>query len=438
MTTTIDELQHKVALQKTRLPGMYGDVDFGRRPERFTDDPDAETAMRSELAHERPRLLADKNQVATIEAFTMLGDSVADAYAALFPQLGFRKIIDLLEQACAHGIDSVGDAPPELVTLLEEMERIPDWVDMELVEKGARLQRNISANAIPYAIRAGFVGTFMNSYAALPMALTGGLDKKSAAQRIKETAAFDAGSVLPGALDRYGYGFKAAAKVRLVHSMVRYHVLSRGQWDSAVYGIPIPQSDQMSAGATPNLLLSLRVLRSGRDEFTPDERARVEFARYSAYLLGLPEELLPDHPRRIVDVMATRHATLRKAFDDDTCGALLRATMDAYLEPDTSIRSRVRDRFEKSFAKEFFIRRLLAGDNDRAKQVGVGLTRADKLRAACVALMIGARMAIYRRLLAVPATAGAADARLVRKLNRVLGRLGHAEFTTDATNYRHV
>jgi len=30
------------------------------------------------------------------------------------------------------------------------------------------------------------------------------------------------------------------------------------------------------------------------------------------------------------------------------------------------------------------------------------------------------------------------DARLVKKLNRDLSRLGHPECTTDATNYRHV
>jgi len=318
------------------------------------------------------------------------------------------------------------------------MERVPDWVDMELVEKGARLERNTSAHAAPYAIRGGFVATFMNTYAALPMALTGGLDKQSAVQRIKETAVFFAGSTLPGALDRYGSSFKAAAKVRLVHSMVRYHVLSRGQWDSAVYGIPIPQSDQMPAGLLGIFRLSLGLLRSGRDQFTPDERARVEFVLYRTYLLGLPRELLPDTPRRIVDVMATRHATLRKAYDDDTCGALLRATMDAYMEPDTSIRSRVRDRFEKSFSKDFFIRSYFAGDIGRAKQIGVDFTSADKLRAGCVGLMIGAQMAIYHRLLDVPATTSAADARLVKKLNRDLSRLGHAEFTTDATNYRHV
>ncbi|MFC4469827.1 hypothetical protein ACFPH6_35905 [Streptomyces xiangluensis] len=431
MTPALAELQDRVAQQKTRLPAMYGGIDFSTRPERFTDDPAAETAMRTELAHERPRLLADTDQVATIEAFTLLGDIVADSYAALLPDLSFRKLIDMLDQACDHGLDAVADPPAELAALIADMERVPDWIDMNLVHEGARLERNASAHAAPYVIRGAFVGTFLNTYAALPMALTGALDQNSAAQRIKETAVFFSGSVLPGALDRHGAGFKAAAKVRLMHSMVRYNILRRGKWDSAVYGIPIPQADQMPAGLITAFQLSLRVLRSGRDEFTPSERALVEFARYRAYLLGLPEELLPDTPRRLVDVLATRHATLRKAYDDATCGALVRATMAAYLEPDMRLSSRVRDRFERSFSKAFFIRSFLAADNDRATQMGIGLTPTDKIRAACVAAVIGTQMAFYHLLLKLPATASAADARLVKKINHDVNRLGRPTFTTN-------
>ena len=36
----------------------------------------------------------------------------------------------------------------------------------------------------------------------------------------------------PGALERYGQGFKAAAMVRLMHSMVRFNILKRSKvWD---------------------------------------------------------------------------------------------------------------------------------------------------------------------------------------------------------------
>jgi hypothetical protein len=437
VSTSIQDLREKVARQKDDLAVMYGDIDFGLRPQRFTDDADADSHMRADL-DQRPRLLANAELIAKVEAFTMLGDTVADAYAALLPEYGFQRLVDMLNQACDNGVESVDGAPPELIALIKDMERMPDWVDMALVEEGARLERKSFTHVAPYAIRGGFVGTFMNAYAALPMALTGALNKDNAARRIKETAVFFTATVLPGALDRHGAGFKAAAKVRLMHSMVRFNVLRHGKWDSRVYGVPIPQSDQMPAGLLTTLQLSREVLKSGRQHFTPDERARVEFARYRCYLLGLPEDLLPDTPRAIVDILATRHATLRKAYDDATCGELLRATMASYLEPDHSARSRVRDWFERSFSKAFFIRIFLSGNNERASQIGIGLTTGDKVRTAAVAATLAAQIGAYRVIAALPFGSRAADAMLVRKLNRYLGRLGHAEFTTDAAKYQPV
>ena len=55
----------------------------------------------------------DEKRVAMLRAYTMLGDSVADAYAALLPQYGGRRLIAMLEDACANGIDRVPNAPPD-------------------------------------------------------------------------------------------------------------------------------------------------------------------------------------------------------------------------------------------------------------------------------------------------------------------------------------
>ena len=124
-------------------------------------------------------------------------------------------------EACDRGVEQVADAPPELVAFLADMERKPDWLDMTLVEQGARIERNSAAHLGPFVIRGAFIATFMNRYAALPMAITGTLSQDTAARRVKETATFFTTSILPGALERFGPGFKAAAMVRLMHSMVR-------------------------------------------------------------------------------------------------------------------------------------------------------------------------------------------------------------------------
>ena len=341
MPVSIEELKRKVAAQREAIPALYGDVDFAIKPERFVDDLEIEASGHDPFRSRRAEILAQTDKVEMVRAYTMLGDTVADAYAALMPKYGFRGLISMLTLACDEGIGAVADAPPEL---------------------------------------AAFIATFMNKYAALPMALTGTLSNETSAKRVKETASFFATSVLPGALERRGPGFRAAAMVRLMHSMVRFNALRRsGNWDVSTFGIPIPQVDQMPAGLIPIFLMSFKILAEGRTEFTPAERARVELARYRCYLLGLPEDLLADTPQGIVDIMLVRDQTLRKGFDDATCGVLLRATLEAYLPNGEGPGARLYNRFEKGFSKVFFVLAFLRGDRAKAAEMGVRLSALDSV-----------------------------------------------------------
>jgi hypothetical protein len=108
----------------------------------------------------------------------------------------------------------------------------------------------------------------------------------------------------------------------------------------------------------------------------------------------------------------------------------------ADLAPDKKFRSRVRERFERSFSKSFFVRTYLDGDRARAEEIGVPLTVADRARAVAVGFLVAARLIAYEIAIKIPGIRDRADRRLVRKLTRVLDQLGHAEFTTDASAYR--
>jgi len=439
MVMSLEALREKVVAQKTLIPSLYGDVDFSITPERFAADPADTCALPGRFARKyRPRILADADKVERARAYTMLGDTVADAYAALMPQYGFRVLIKMLTDACDKGVDQVEEAPPELVDFIRSMERIPDWLDMKLVNEGARVSRIAMANLAPFAIRGAFVATFMNKYSGLPMALTGTLSDESSVQRVKETASFFTTATLPGALERFGTGFKAAAMVRLMHSMVRFNILKRSKvWDVSVYGIPIPQVDQMPAGTMPAFITAFKAVRQGRKEFTRQERAIVELCRYQSYLLGLPEDLLPETPREIFDAMMTYGGTLRDGYDDDTCGALVRSTMAAYLPPDKSVRSRVFNTFEKSFAKVFFSRVFLIGDESgKAKKMGVQPSIKDYLFFAASNLYILPRMTAFSMIEKVPVAGYIADKVLIQRLNRLLVNYGHAEYTTDPAKYK--
>jgi hypothetical protein len=196
----IADLRARIAAQRTDNPAMYGAVDFSIRPERLLLDGEIAGSELRAFPKVAAKLLEDRDLMERMAAYTMMGDALADPYAALMPQFGFKRLVDMLVEACDKGLDKVEGAPDELVTFIRSMEAQPAWVDMKMVEEGARLQRVTFANVAPWAIRGAFIATFMNKYAALPMALTGTLSNKTAARRIKETATFFGTSVLPARL----------------------------------------------------------------------------------------------------------------------------------------------------------------------------------------------------------------------------------------------
>jgi hypothetical protein len=366
----------------------------------------------------------------------MMGDKVADAYAALIPEYGFRTLVAMLEEACENGVEAVPDAPPELVTFIRAMEATPDWVDMGMVERGARQERIPLVTISPFAIRGAFIATFMNKYTALPMTMTGTLSDSKSARRVFETASFFTATAMPGALQRFGNGFKAAAKVRLMHSMVRYNIMRTGKWDVSTYGIPIPQVDQMPAGLIGIFLLSFKLLAKGRTTFTPEERERVEMARYRCFLLGLPQELLGETPQEIVDLMMARTLSLKEEFDDSTCGELVRGTMDAELFNDPSLRGRMHRWMERGFSKFFLIRHFCNGKAARAQEMGISYGVEDKLAAAVTILVIVVSSSYYHIGMRIPGLKTALDRQLINRIAVLLDSYGHADFITDANQYK--
>ncbi len=437
MTQSLAQLQAQVRAQKILIPSLYGNVDFNIVPERFTTDWRVKSMLPGRFERKyRSRILGDQNKTARALAYTMLGDNVADAYAALIPKYGFRPLIQMLETACIQGLDAVPDAPAELVAFITAMEQVPNWLDRDLVEEGARGGRVAMASIVPFAIRGAFIATFLNKYSGLPMALTGALSQENSGQRVKETASFFTTATLPGALTRYGSGFRAAALVRLMHSMVRFNVLKHStQWDVGIYGIPIPQVDQMPAGTMPSFLTAFAVVRAGRDRFTRREQGIVEFCRYQCYLLGLPEDLLPNTPRGIFDAMLTYAATLRDGYDDETNGALVRSTMAAYLPPDETLRSRAFNTVEKGFSKVFF-RHTFQVPRNKARQMGVLPSLLDYGLFAAGNLYVLPRMAAHQVAQRIPVVNQIADWWLINEINKLLVDYGHAEYTTDPTKYR--
>lgn len=433
------ELAARALSQPELQPALYGDVDVTAKPYRLADAPGDASSLPEWVAPRAP-ILEDERVVELMSTATMLGDVVADPYASLMAERSFKGLIDMLQQACREGVESVPGAPPELAAFIAAMEATPDWLDADLIEAGARVERIPMAFISPFVTRGAFVATFLNTYAALPMALTGTLGGRMAAKRVNETSSFFTVTTLPHALERHGKGFEAAAMVRLMHSMVRYNALKKSdRWDVDVFGIPIPQLDQMPAGLINIYLLAAQAKRQGRDAFDARERAVVEFCRYRCFLLGLPEELLPTTPDETLHLMHARAALLRDGFDDATCGGLVRATMGAYLRSGTTPFDRAADAVEKSYSKAFFIRTFTRNDRAKAQAMGVPpFGPGDVARIALTAPFVIGRFATLMAAARVPVVRDVVDSYAIRTLKKRLKTYGRPEFTTDASAYTPV
>ncbi|QCX27808.1 oxygenase MpaB family protein [Nocardioides jishulii] len=426
---THEALVERVRRQREELPQVYGHLDPDAVPERLALGPDDPSELGFVKGADRASILADADLVDLVVTATRLGDVVADAYALLLPVHGMRGLVTMLRTACREGVDAVQDAPAELRAFIASMEATPEWIDMDLVREGARWERIDAALVTPFVIRGAFLATFLNAYAALPMAITGTLSGRTSARRVKETASFFAATVLPGGVDRFGPGFEAAAMVRLMHSSVRLHALRSEQWDVGTYGLPIPQVDQMPAGMINIALISMKALRQGRTEFDAREQANVELARYRCFLLGLPNELLPDSPAQVLRVLQARAATLRASFDDATCGELVRSTLAATLHPDAHGAGVLAETFERSFSTVTFVKAFLQGDYDRAAAMGVRVSALDRARATTMLPFVIGRTLAARRLSHVPGVEKLVDRYVVATLERRLRGYGHPEYT---------
>jgi hypothetical protein len=301
------------------VPGRYRPRGSYRRPrpsEKFS-----EFLQRRELPSEAEW---DRGRQLVI-----MGDPLADDYAALYPKLGYAKARAMLDAALERGVDQVSDAPSALRALFAEIDTVPTWVDWSRVERGAAVMRRYAPLTWVFA-RLAFAQTYVNANAGTPLYMSGSLGEETAARRLKETDRWRLGIQRPGALRRQADGFKTVLRVRMLHALLRHHLLSSGKWDVGRLGMPIPQLDM--AGANIGMFLAHSRLLAGLGVFmTPSEMGdAMHLWRYHGHLIGVVDDLNPQSRkdlRRISTLIAT---TVRQSFDV-RARALTRSTMNTRL-----------------------------------------------------------------------------------------------------------
>lgn len=417
-------------LQKTIAPAVYGDLDLDITPERFRTE-----LGENSIIKDNPRiqaLLADADKVEFFRQLTLMGDPLADAFAARIPELGYKKARAMLDKAAEEGIDKVPDAPQELVDLMRSVETVPEWVNWTKIEKASENARLLTALAGEAIIRVAFMMTYVNGYQGLPMVITGALTSDSAAKRMKETISTFKLATLPGALRRGGEAYQSAVKVRVMHAMVRTSLLKRDQvWDYSVYGTPIPQVDQMGAALGFNYMMALHALKNG-GKFTEYEACAIEQARYLAHLLGMHDQFLSNDPKQIVETWNMCQATLRHKFDERGRD-LNTATITAYRRKGNHWYDKLIHKLDIQATRYMYTKMV---GKSTADTMGIHTKNSDAFSFASVFAPIGVGFGALTLLKKIPGGREYIDRYAIQEILRQLAKEGEAEYRTNESEYK--
>lgn len=231
---------------------------------------------------------SDEVAVAFAEGLTK-GDPVAERFVAetYHGEMGARRAREMVELAQRVGIDNVPDAPESMRALFEEFERIPEWVDPELVEQGAAVWRRWGYGMGAMA-NAGTMDTYTEAFLAVPLSLSGGYAGQRALHRYLETTRWWIEVSRPGAILTPGSTARAISlHVRMMHVSVRARVASHPEWDAAKWGLPISQSAMLLTVLAGSVAPGLALHALGHVTTPAEIRALLHFNRYLGHLVGV-------------------------------------------------------------------------------------------------------------------------------------------------------
>lgn len=224
-------------------------------------------------------------------------DPIAEAFVdEVYLQGDPKKGRAMLDLALEQGIEAVPDAPESMKRLFAEREIPPAWLDLEQVQRGARLFRRFGPELFQF-FGAITLDGYSNNSVVKPLILTGAYAGGSTKSRFMETAAFWVDVSEPGGLEPAGEGWKTTMRVRIMHVFVRRRLLAHPEWKLDAWGVPISQADAlitlMAGCIAPGYFLRIAGFRTSEAEIED----MMHFWRYVGYLMGVQPAWFPRNVR---------------------------------------------------------------------------------------------------------------------------------------------
>lgn len=196
------------------------------------------------------------------------------------------------EQALLHGIDSLSSPAKPLQDFFRLVERDPDWLDRDLLDKGVKAN-HLGGDADFYVLRDfALMGGYVYFSSMNQTLSQAGSLQKDTSQRLGETGKWMFDVTEPNGLSRFGPGFISTLRVRLIHALIRRHLGRQPDWNLQRWGLPINQVDMQATYLAfgPVTLTGSRLF--GVPVRRDDANAVMHLWRYTGWLMGGEEERL--------------------------------------------------------------------------------------------------------------------------------------------------
>ncbi|GAB17367.1 hypothetical protein GOEFS_028_00310 [Gordonia effusa NBRC 100432] len=228
------------------------------------------------------------DRVDAMAAGLLVGDVLADAVIdELFSPvgIGWRATVAALEQPSST-------LPPALADFVDATSTPPTWFEPELARAGAdawwrfgSLQSSTLYQSLIYGYQArGFTR---------PLVETGRLTTGTF-DRVQATARWVALATAPGLMAARAPGWVETLRIRLVHAMVRHHLLQGDTWDVEQFGVPINQTYCQLTITAGFLALPVHIAKDFGVRYSrADLEAITHLWRWIGWCMGVEDALLP-------------------------------------------------------------------------------------------------------------------------------------------------
>jgi ER-bound oxygenase mpaB/B'/Rubber oxygenase, catalytic domain len=267
---------------------------------------------------------------ALLDRMRELGDPVADTPVADVLERGGVDRVNAIMQTLVRVDQPVPEQlPDELQDYLTTTLPLPEWADMQKIQRGQQL---FETWGIEIALCL-FCASLPSSYAAAKgvkvLYLTAQLDTNTR-RRVMETGQFLIDVLTAGGLDEHGTGRRTIQRVRLMHAAVRHLIKARNEQKPGFWhpdwGTPINQEDLAGTLLSFSYVVVDPMRLLGAHIPAEDVDAYLHLWNVIGHLLGVRDELLV---RDITEATALVDTIRRRQFKaspegQDMTAALLR------------------------------------------------------------------------------------------------------------------